>query len=219
MQIKAKNVRMSFADLRKPYRPKTGAAKFNVNGVCSDESTFEYTKADGSKAVLPHSDFSKIIDKLCKDKWGKTPAVLQLYAYNRADTPVGPRGAKINSDGEFYTGYEADTMFFACSTKEEDAPEGIMVVDQKRQPLPASKGHPVNGDYINLVLNVYAFEYEGKKGVSASLEGVQFLRKGEPFGAAKIDKDTAFDDELDELDEDELEDDAAAGDAVEDDIF
>tara|TARA_R110002110_G_scaffold2750_5_gene13188 strand:+ start:1224 stop:1856 length:633 start_codon:yes stop_codon:yes gene_type:complete len=210
---------MSFANIRKPYRPKTGDAKFTFNGICSDETTLEITKADRSKVKLPHTDFQKVIDKVCKEKWGKTPGNLQLYVYNRADKEVGPRGAKMDSDGEFYDGYEADTMFFAAATKEADAPEGIMVVNQKREPMPASKGRPVNGDYCTLIMNVFAFEYEGKKGLSASLEGVQYLRKGEPFGAAKIDKD-AFDDELDELDEDELEDDdAAAGDAVEDDIF
>jgi hypothetical protein len=193
---------MSFASIRKPYVPKTGDAKFSFNGICSDESKIEITKDDKSKVLLPHTDFQKVIDKVCRDKWGKTPANLVLYAYNRADKEVGARGAKVNEDGDYYDGYTADTMFFAAATKVVDAPEGILIIDQKREPLPASKGHPVNGDYVNAVINVFAFEYEGKKGLSASLEGIQYLRKGEPFGAPKADK-SAFDDELEDEDEDE----------------
>lgn len=208
MQIKIKNCRMSFANIRKPYVPKTGDSKFTFNGICSADTTIEIRKADGTKVVLPHTDFQKVIDRVCKDKWGKTPPTLQNYAYNRADKEVGPRAPKIDKEGKFYDGYEADTMFFAAATKVADAPEGIMVISQKREPLPASAGHPVNGDQVNAVINIFGYEYEGKKGLSASLEGVQYLRKGEPFGATKIEKD-AFDDELDDLeeeDEDEGED-------------
>lgn len=206
MQIKIKNCRMSFSNLFTPWTPAGGDPKFTFNGICSDDTTVTVTNADGKQVTVPHTKFPEVIAQIVKEKWGKAiPATkLQLFVYNRADTEVGSRGPRINDEGEYYEGYEADTMFFSAGTKVKDAPDGILVVDQKRNKLDASSPHPVNGDYVNAVLSVYAYEYEGKKGVSASIEGVQFLRKGEPFGAGKIEA-TAFDEE-------ELEDDEEVGD-------
>lgn len=202
MQVKLKNVRMSFANIRKPYVPKTGDQKYTFSGICSGDTKIDVT-IDGKKLLLPHTEFSKVLDAVCKDKWGKTPAKLEMYAYARADQQVGSRGAKINEDGDYYDGYDEDTWFFAAGVKVADAPDGVLIVDQKREPLPASAGHPVNGDYVNAILNLFAYEYEGKKGISASIEAIQYLRKGEPFGAAKASAE-AFDEELEEeLDEEE----------------
>lgn len=210
MQIKIKNCRLSFSNLRKPFVPKTGDPKFTFNGICDENTTVEVT-VDDKKITIPHTQAQKVIDRICKDKWGKTPAKLEMFLYNRADTQVGSRGPKINEDGDFYDGYTKDTMFFSAGTKAVDAPEGILVVDQHRKVLPASSGHPVNGDYVNAIINAFAYEYEGKKGLSASLEGIQYLRKGEPFGASKI--------EANAFDEEELEEEDFDVDTTEDDIF
>jgi hypothetical protein len=202
MQVKIKNVRLSFSNLRKPYTPKTGDPKYTFTGICSADSTVEAT-IDDKKVTVPSTDFEKVIlAALCKDKWGKTPGKLEMYAYSKADQQVGSRGPKVNEDGDYYEGYDASTMFFSAGTKVADAPNGVLIVDQKRQPLPASSGMPNNGDFVNAILNIFAYEYEGKKGISASIEAVQYLRKGEPFGAAKVTVD-AFDDE--DMEEEEIE--------------
>jgi hypothetical protein len=203
MQVKIKNVRLSFSNLRKPYTPKTGDPKYTFTGICSADTTVEAT-IDDKKVCVPSTDFEKVIlAAICKDKWGKTPAKLEMYAYSKADQQVGSRGAKINEDGEYYDGYTKDTMFFSAGTKVEDAPNGILIVDQKRQPLPASSRMPVNGDYVNAIINIFAYEYEGKKGISASIEAVQYLRKGEAFGTAKVTVDAFDDEEMEDLDADD----------------
>jgi len=203
MQVQIKNCRMSFSDIRKAYQPKTGDPKFTFSGICSDDTQIIVTNAKGEKKTLPHTAMEQIIEQICKDAFGgKMPPKLQRFAYCRADQEVGSRGARIDKDGDFYEGYEADTMYFSAGTKVEDAPDGILIIDQKRNPLPASKGHPVNGDYVNAIIDVFAFEFEGKKGVSASLEGIQFVRKGEPFGNSKLEA-TAFDEEELEDDDDD----------------
>lgn len=199
MQVKIKNVRLSFSNLRKPYTPKTGDPKYTLTGICSADTTVEATIND-QKMVMPHTQFDKIITQVCKDKWGKTPAKLELFAYSRADLQVGSRGPKINEDGEYYDGYTKDTMFFAAGTKVADASNGILIVDQKRQPLPASSGMPVNGDYVNAIINVFCYEQDGKKGISASIEAVQYLRKGESFGTPKVTVDAFDDEEMEDLD-------------------
>lgn len=206
MQIKIKNCRLSFANIRKPYVPKNGKGdpKFTASGICSNETMIEVTIAD-KKHILHHSEMGKVIARMCKDKWGKEipAAKLFTYVYARADQQVDSRGPKINEDGDYYDGYTEDTFYFAASTKVEDAPEGILIVDQLRNKLPASSGHPVSGDYVNLIINAFAYEYEGKKGISASLEGVQYLRKGEPFGASKLDPSSFDEEEVDDTDDGE----------------
>lgn len=203
MQIKIKNARLSFANIRKPFTPKIGDPKYTASFICSDDTMIEVTGPDGSKKVLPHSKMEEVIKKVATEKWQKVPARMELYVYARADQQVGSRGPRINEDGDYYDGYTEDTYFFTAGTKVEDAPDGILIVDQRRQKLDATSGHPVSGDYVNAVINIFAFEYEGKKGVSASLEGIQYLRKGEPFGASKIDANA--------FDEEDLEDDEEVG--------
>jgi len=201
MQIKIKNCRLSFSNIRKPYTPKTGDPKYTFTGICSADTTVEAT-VDGKKIVVPSTQFEKVIlASLCKEKWGKTPGKLEMYAYSRADQQIGSRGPKKNEDGEYYEGYDENTWFFSAGTKVDDAPAGILVVDQKRQPLPASSGMPNNGDYVNAIINIFAYEYEGKKGISASLEAIQYLRKGESFGTAKVTVDAFDDEDMDEVDE------------------
>lgn len=201
MQVKIKNCRLSFSNLRKPYVPKTGDPKFTFTGICSPDTQVE-VNFGGGKELLSYTKFSKVVDAVCKEKWGKTPAKLEMYVFAKADMQVGSRGAKVDEDGEYYDGYDENTWFFSAGTKVADAPTGIMVIDQKREPLPAAAGHPLNGDYVNAIINVFAYEYEGKKGISASVEAVQYLRKGIPFGAEKVGKD-AFDDELEDEDMDD----------------
>lgn len=212
MQIKIKNARLSFASIRKPYVPKTGDPKFTASLICSEDTIVEFT-VDGKKVDMDHYKGAERIIKLtCISKWGKVPGKLELYVYSRADQQVGSRGPKVDEDGEFYDGYTAETYFFSAGTKVADSPDGPLIVGPDRKPLPATSGHPINGDYVNAVINVFAYEYEGKKGVSASLEGIQYLRKGVPFGASKITAD-AFDEE--ELEDDEED----ADDGSEDDLF
>lgn len=204
MQIKIKNARLSFANIFNPFVPKNGKGdpKFNASFICSEDTMIEVT-IDDKKKILHHSEMPKVMARMCKDKWGKDipAAKLQTYVYARADQQVDSRGPKINEDGDYYDGYAEDTFYFAAGTKEADAPDGILIVDQLRNKLEAKSGHPVSGDYVNGIINAFAYEYEGKKGISASLEGVQYLKKGEPFGASKIDTN-AFDEE--ELDDDDL---------------
>lgn len=202
MQIQIKNARLSFANIRQPWRPKTGDAKYTANFICSDDTTV-VAIIDGKKRVLSHDKVQKIFDHMCKDKWQKTPPKLENYAYNCADGST-TRDEYTNKDREYHDGYDSETMFFVAGTKEKDAPEGILIVDQRREPVSPSAAHPVSGDYVNAMINLFCYEYEGKKGISASLEAIQYKLKGEPFGASKVEA-SAFDEE--ELEEEDMDDD------------
>ncbi len=47
----------------------------------------------------------------------------------------------------------------------------------------------VSGDYIKASLNFYGFDFKGKKGVSAGLGNILFIRKGDPLGSSSRPED------------------------------
>jgi len=49
-----------------------------------------------------------------------------------------------------------------------------------------------NGSYARVVADFYGWEYQKKKGVSASLHALQFYKHGDPIGKRKFDATTAF---------------------------
>jgi hypothetical protein len=203
MNIKVISSRLSFANHRQPYvsapDPKTGEIKrsWNVNGICEDTpfryKGKEYTttqveyETGGKKFLIPHTEFmAQVIPLVWAEKGVPVPKVPYLnYAYNRADQTIGMRAPKIDSKtGDYFAGYAEDTYYFYGKTDADKNPVQPIIVDQAGEVLDASSGHPVSGDYTVMLLSVYVFGTAPKMGVSASYNGMQYLRKGEPFGAA-----------------------------------
>ena len=60
-----------------------------------------------------------------------------------------------------------------------------------------------SGCYARVVLNAYAYDQKGNKGVTFGLQAVQKLGEGERFGGGYVDPDAVFDD-LDDDDDDAL---------------
>lgn len=211
MNIKIISSRLSFANHRTPYvsdpDPKTGkvSRSWNVNGICEDTpfryKGKEYTttmveyETGGMKFLIPHTEFMKeIIPLVWAEKGVAEPKVPYLnYAYAKADQTIGLRMPKIDSKtGEYFAGYTADTYYFYGKTDADKNPTMPIIVDQGGEPLDASSGHPISGDYTVMLLSVYVFGTGNKMGVSASYNGMQYLRKGEAFGSAPATAD-AFD--------------------------
>lgn len=205
MRVTILNARLSFADtirIPKPFRGKE--PRHSANAICHD-GTMLVVEVDGETHKIKPRDFQRVIDRVCKDRWGKTPAKLKNWVFNPADGS-GTREKYIDKDGDYHQGYDENTWFFAANKNQSQAPDGIQIVDQKREPLPSTSGHPISGDYVNMIIDVYAFEAENDKGISASLEGIQYVRKGEPFGGKRpLDAKSAFPEE-------EMEDDVEDGD-------
>lgn len=213
---------MSFSHIRTPQKPTQPdeAAKFKFNGIVSEDTRIVFTH-NGKKLTAKISDMAKVEDLLLKEKFGqgvKRPAEAiwkaNTFLFNRADQQVGSRSPKIDQEtGEFYEGYNEDTYFFAANSDQGDAP---LVIDQKCRALPATSGHPENGDFVNCIIDAYAFEYQGKKGLSGTIKGVQYLREGDKFGAARGIDSSAFDEEELEEELEEMDGDDAFGPADDD---
>lgn len=76
-----------------------------------------------------------------------------------------------------------------------------VLINSKRQPaIDATEW--VSGDWGNVKLSFFGYEFEGKKGVSTSLRAIQFTKKDEPFGSSQNPETVAK--EFDEVEEDFL---------------
>lgn len=95
----------------------------------------------------------------------------------------------INGDESDYDGYEGKV---AIRFKSQTKPQ---VVDGKREAISPDSGRFYAGCYARVSYTVYAWEFEGKRGVSFGLCNIQKVEDGEPFSAR-----TSAEDDFDVLD-------------------
>ena len=214
MKVIVRNARMSFNDIFEPNTAiKGGKPKFSITAICSDDTTVKYDNSKGETITKSHDALANICQHVAKEKWGKVPPKLANWAYNKADGST-TRDEYVNDDGDFWAGFDENTWYVSAGKLEKLAKNGKMtVLDQHRKPIAANSGLLFSGCYINLIIDVYAYDNETGKGVTASLEGVQLLRKGEPLGISNIDAENEFDDEEMPPDQEIDTDDSDAGDA------
>jgi hypothetical protein len=158
--IVLKNVRLSFPQI---WTPKSFAPgqdpRFNANFLLHKDAD-----ADQIEKIR------EAIKAVAEEKWkGKKPGGLKICL----------------QDGEEkdYDGY-ADSMFISASTKVRPT-----IVDQKKNPLVEEDGKPYAGCYVNAAITLWAQDNQWGKRVNASLEAIQFVKEGEPFGGKKVTAD------------------------------
>ena len=208
MKVIVKNARLSFNDLFTAKVLGKGKPKFSATLICLDGSdeagnktTLTYTDSNGKKQVAPFEKMTDICNHVLKEKFGKVPAKALNWAYNKADGST-TRDEYVNDDGEYWAGFDGETMYISASKHEERCKGGKMtVLDQHKEPIEVNSGLIFSGCYVNVVIDVYAYDAEEGKGVTASLEGIQLKKKGEALGITQIDAQDEFDEE--EIDEEE----------------
>tara|TARA_R110000772_G_scaffold268565_3_gene396243 strand:+ start:2045 stop:2671 length:627 start_codon:yes stop_codon:yes gene_type:complete len=203
MKIIVKNARLSFNDLFTSKSINGGAPKFTATLICSGETKLKLANKEGVQVVVPHSKLQEVCEKVLKEKFGKLPAKADNWAYNKADGTT-TRDEYINDDGDYWAGFDAETFYISAGKAEAKCKNGKMtILDQRREAIEENSGLLFSGCYVNAVLDVYAYDGDSGKGVTASLEGVQLLRKGEPLGFAKINAESEFDEEEIDADDDD----------------
>lgn len=187
-ELKLKDVRLSFAHI---FRPQPG--------VMQDDGTLGPPKYNCSFLIDKNTPEGKVQAKAVSDmikaagnaKWGEGKWNLKPEKKCLRD-----------GDLETYDGY-AGMYFVAASNTRKP-----VVKDRKNQPVSEQSGLVYSGCYVNAIIRVWVQDNDPKKGgkrINASLEGIQFVRKGDAFGAAPL-----SDDAFDELEGDE-EDNEVAG--------
>lgn len=212
MKVILKNARLSFNDLFTPKSVNNGKPAFSATAICLNgdeegnpdgfETTIVYTNSEGKRVSAPYPKLEQICEHVAKEKWGKVPPKMKNWAYNKADGST-TRDEYTNEDGEYWAGFGPETMYVSAKKHAERCKnEQMVVLDQLKQPIPANSGLLYSGCFVNLVIDVYGYDNDEGKGVTASLEGVQLKKKGEALGFTPIDA-------ADEFEEEEIEDDEA----------
>lgn len=193
IEVRLKNVRLSFAWLFEPQERKDDAG--NSKGWSYGSSFLIPKDTAEGKAMI---DAVKDAMRKARDtRWPPTDGQPKKFKADRMCLRDG--------DEEDWEGY-AGNMYVSASrpVKNKDDKNPVALIDsrkgadQKFPRLTASSGKLYSGCFVNAIVRIYGFD--GTKNgypnrINASLEGVQFVRHGDAFGAKPIDAESAFDDE------------------------
>ncbi len=214
IEIKLKDVRLSFCNLFEPQEQKNDDGK----------STFKYNTVillDKQKDAEQIKGIREAMRKAKIARWGDSaPTIPGERLCLRDGEPIDPDTVETDNDGNpipgsgvrkpLYDGYEGKMFLTAnrgvkADTMEEalKMPNPVALIGPRKGPdgkfaqLKESDGLLYSGVYANVVVRIYAYDGQGKNPnrINCSLEAIQHKRHGEAFGAKKVDVNTAFDEE------------------------
>lgn len=214
-EVLLRNVRLSFAHLLKPSDDsiqvnKTTGEKTTIKGSYQARFLMEKGSTDGEANVQK-------IKKAARDV--KSQPHPKGFGADESKWPkIKPdRVCLRDGDLEDWDGYEGN--WYLAANSPVDRPPQIITnrkdADGKWIPAEAGKaGNPFSGCYVNALVRLWVQNHEtyGKR-INASLEVVQYLRDGPAFGAAPVDPNERFTDDMvgsegsiggDEEDDDDL---------------
>jgi hypothetical protein len=171
MELKLRNVRLSFPDLFAPRSFKPGdPPKY--------KSTFLVAKDDPQIKLIEEA-----ILNAAKEKWPKDTVKFINSIRGNANKFCFQDG-----DLKTYDGYEG---MMALSASSKTRP---LTIDRDKSPLTEEDGRPYAGCYVNCSIDVFAYDDGQNKGISASLKGVQFVKDGAAFSGSRPASPEDFDD-------------------------
>lgn len=182
VEVTLKNVRLSFENV---FREQVMVDKETGKTTKKFKANFLIDKSN--KALI--NEIDDAIDEVIAAKWPSNPPKIK-------DEKLCMR----DGDDENYDGY-AGTMYVSASNSKRPT-----VVGRDKQPLVEADGIIYSGCYVNAVIRIWAQDNEYGKRVNASLEAVQFYKKGDAFGAPPVDIDEKFETYEDEEDGDSRSD-------------
>lgn len=152
---------------------------------------------------VTHEKLAEVSKKVVKDRYGKNTAKDKNWAYNKADGST-TRDKYVNDEGDYHDGFDEDTWYVSAKKYPDqiakskcgkfDAGE-LYVVNRAKKRIGAQDGDLKPGDRVNVVTNFYAFDSDGTKGCTASLEGLQKWEDGKALnlgGGSRINADDDF---------------------------
>ena len=143
------------------------------------DSTFILDKKDHAETI---KEIEQAIALITKEKWkGKSLSEDRICLKDGDDT-----------DREEYQ----NAYTIKAATKQKP-----LVIDRDKRPLSEDDNVIYAGCYVNAIVTLWAQNNQFGKRINASLEGVQFVRDGEPLGGGGVDVDEfdVFEQETDEM--------------------
>ena len=216
MKIIAHKVRQAYMTV---FDPKTvGTDKkgpsFSTTVIVTKESSFTIPELNLKNVSL--GELPAVCKKIAIAKIGKSSPKDKNWFLNKADGST-TREAYVDDSGEYLDGFSADTWLLSGKRYPKDIAKSkcgqfdsgeLYVVNKAKNRITAQDGKLKPGDLVNVVFDVYAFNGDDSKGITASLEGVQKWEDGEALslggGSSGVDDDDFEAAELEEGEEDEV---------------
>lgn len=171
MKVQLLNVRLAFPDLFTPKSVQGSDPAYSASFLLPPDHPSIKTIKD-------------VIEQVGKDKWGaKWPTVKKMLEA-KDKTCLHDGDLKSN-----YVGFEGN-MYVSARNKVRP-----LVINRDKSPLTQADGVVYAGCYVNGLIDVWAMDNEYGQRVSATLNGVQFVKKGDAFGGGS----TATSDDFDDL--------------------
>lgn len=181
MKVQLSNVRLAFPDL------------FTAKSVQGSDPAYS-----ASFLLPPDHPSVKVIrdamEQVGKEKWGAKWPNIKKTLEAKDKTCLHDGDLKNN-----YSGF-AGNLFLSARNKVRP-----LVINRDKSPITQEDGIIYAGCYVNANIDIWAMDNDYGQRISASLNGVQYVRKGEAFGGGSA----ASSDDFDDLgvDENELVDD------------
>lgn len=189
--VKLQNVRLAFPQL---FEPKAvngeGKAKYKAS-LLFDRNHPAF--AEVQKAILD----------CAVEKWGDREDARELAkTLIRKDQTC----LRDGDDKKQYDGF-AGMWFVSASNARRPT-----VLDRDKSPLVEADGRPYGGCYVNAIVDIYPMEARGeiKRGIHATLVGVQFFADGDSFGGGRVADESEFEDLGEQGSADAFEDESTA---------
>lgn len=162
--------------------------KRSCNIIAQPESKL-FRLEGGKKTPVDRKGLDEIIQEVLKTRFTKVPAKFENWAVRENTT------ANNQQSGDRFVGYEDDNGFyFAPSRYEKNGPPAFLRRDgtlmNMRIPAEAEEAMLMfyGGCYCDFKINIAAYETKEdnvtKRGVTTFLEGLQFRKAGDRFGAS-----------------------------------
>lgn len=201
-EVILKDVRLSFAHLHEPSK----GGKNKEGEVVKGSFQARFLMEKGTPGTKANQDKIKKAGHDAKVKaWGENEAKWPKLKPDRVCLRDG--------DLEDWDGYEGNLYLAASSNRKPQIITNRKGKDKKWiEAVPGGPGDPYSGCYVNALVRLWVQDNEHGKRLNASVEVVQFLRDGDPFGAAPVDPNEKFGDDMvgdeaeigDEEDDDDL---------------
>jgi len=197
MKVHLLNVRLSFPDIWEAAAIKDGKPKFGADLIIHPDSKVLAVKENGAKV---ETTMEKVMSAVAKTGWKeKGERVLKGLEPSKKCYREGDR--RVNDAEEVYEGYEG---LMYVTAKNASRPR---ILDRDKTPLTEADGRPYSGCFVNAIIDVYPMKDAERKGVFATLMGVQFVKDGDNFGGGSVASEDEFDDIGEDDDDDGLDDD------------
>lgn len=168
------NIEIYLEDVRLSYPHLFEPTQFKRKGKADTSSKPRFTASfllDKKKHKKTIEEIEDAIDDVIEAKWGKKPPKFEEKNICLSD------GDESDKDEQ------AGCMVLKAAAPEKSPPK-IFLRDMS--PAEERDGKPYGGCYVNALVRIYAYD-EWSDQVNASLEIVQYYRKGEPFGKGAAD--------------------------------